>query len=506
MFRSPIVVRELSEYSRRAWTYWIRTLLALGGLSVIFFAVMAKDFQLGRGDGRHLFTPLAIGLFLAANAIGLRSTYDCIGRERREGTLGLMYLTGLRSETVLAAKVASSGLQNVWAVLAVLPILGICLLLGGVTGMTYFKVILAIAATLRFAMQVGLYHSCTSNDEHQAFSKSIRSLACLNIIPFIGPAWLMFWAVYTSTPSLYLFFVSLLCCYLQSRTYWSLANEAFEREWRNPLQQLEPKSGEAHNETMLKISFGKGKNKNGKALRERSACGDINPAEWLIKRYADVRQVTPRIIAPLFTVLTLFVSFLLTDQFNIIELAPFYISIMGIGRVLVMAAMAKLAPQSFGEISANGALEILQTTPLRLYTLVDQVKRFLYRELAIGGGVFLLADAIFIFLLNENAHRPDGQDVERYIDLIVRTNLIFFPILLSSAVVGIWMGVKHGSLAKGAFWTAGLLIAGPVIPLLFFGVSMQIIIVTATYSIGLAIHSYRRLADAIKQPEQLSPS
>ena len=83
MFRSPIVVRELSEYSRRAWTYWIRTLLALGGLSVIFFAVMAKDFQLGRGDGRHLFTPLAIGLFLAANAIGLRSTYDCIGRERR---------------------------------------------------------------------------------------------------------------------------------------------------------------------------------------------------------------------------------------------------------------------------------------------------------------------------------------------------------------------------------------------------------------------------------------
>src|SRR6185369_5833518 len=60
-------------------------------------------------------------------------TADCISRERREGTLGLLFLTPLTAQGVVLAKALAHGARALTLCLAVLPVLMIPLLIGGVS-------------------------------------------------------------------------------------------------------------------------------------------------------------------------------------------------------------------------------------------------------------------------------------------------------------------------------------------------------------------------------------
>ena len=59
-------------------------------------------------------------------------TADCISRERREGTLGLLFLTPLTVLDVIAGKAAIHVLRALTLFLAALPVLVLPLVLGGV--------------------------------------------------------------------------------------------------------------------------------------------------------------------------------------------------------------------------------------------------------------------------------------------------------------------------------------------------------------------------------------
>ena len=65
---------------------------------------------------------------------GVRYTSDCLSEERREGTLGLLFLTDLNGWDIVAGKIAGRALRAVYNLLAVFPILALTLFLGGVTG------------------------------------------------------------------------------------------------------------------------------------------------------------------------------------------------------------------------------------------------------------------------------------------------------------------------------------------------------------------------------------
>lgn len=79
---------------------------------------------------------LLIGLHLALIGLILvvapALTSDCISRERREGTLGLLFLTPLNAESIVAGKIVAHGLRAFTLWLAVLPILTIPFITGGV--------------------------------------------------------------------------------------------------------------------------------------------------------------------------------------------------------------------------------------------------------------------------------------------------------------------------------------------------------------------------------------
>ena len=85
--------------------------------------VFGATTRLGGGinAGRTAFVALSwLGLFYC---IGLsRNTMDCISEEKREGTLGLLFLTDLKGYDVALGKLCANSVRSFYALLATVPV------------------------------------------------------------------------------------------------------------------------------------------------------------------------------------------------------------------------------------------------------------------------------------------------------------------------------------------------------------------------------------------------
>ena len=94
----PVIIRELQEEARRPFNYWLRVLAAAALVGI--FTMMVWGRQWGpTTSGAELFGNLNATLFAAIWILVPLLTADCISAERREGTLGLLFLTPLTAVT-----------------------------------------------------------------------------------------------------------------------------------------------------------------------------------------------------------------------------------------------------------------------------------------------------------------------------------------------------------------------------------------------------------------------
>jgi ABC-type transport system involved in multi-copper enzyme maturation permease subunit len=84
------------------------------------------------GGGGKVFGYLHLTLFCATWVLVPLLTADCLSRERREGTLPLLFLTSLKPRGIVLAKALAHGLRALSLWMAVLPTMFIPFLLGGV--------------------------------------------------------------------------------------------------------------------------------------------------------------------------------------------------------------------------------------------------------------------------------------------------------------------------------------------------------------------------------------
>src|SRR5688572_7292439 len=118
----------------------------------------------------QLFSILIWTAFLGTLGAGLFVTSDAISEEKREGTLGLLFLTDLRGYDVVSGKLLAAALGTVYGLLAAFPILGITLTMGGVTGLMFLKASLALLNALLTSLITGLFISSISRDSQKALS------------------------------------------------------------------------------------------------------------------------------------------------------------------------------------------------------------------------------------------------------------------------------------------------------------------------------------------------
>jgi ABC-type transport system involved in multi-copper enzyme maturation permease subunit len=164
----PIVTRELRVASRRRSTYWVRTSAALAViLAGTWLFLMMQDQPQGM-VAMTLFCILTGSAVLYALLSGVRATADCLSEEKREGTLGLLFLTDLRGYDVVFGKLAANSLNAFYAVVAAMPMLAIPLLLGGVTPAEFGRMALVTLNTLFFSLAIGLSVSAMSRSAQKA--------------------------------------------------------------------------------------------------------------------------------------------------------------------------------------------------------------------------------------------------------------------------------------------------------------------------------------------------
>src|ERR671922_741497 len=117
----PIVSRELRVGARRRSTYALRLFAALTAAVIsAWLCSLPTQGQPPTALGKSLFSALSIMAFAYCLLIGPFLTADCVSSEKRDGTLGLLFLTDLRSLDVVLGKWVATSVAGFYGLLAVL--------------------------------------------------------------------------------------------------------------------------------------------------------------------------------------------------------------------------------------------------------------------------------------------------------------------------------------------------------------------------------------------------
>src|SRR5947209_1347840 len=153
----PVIERELRASSRQPFTYWLRAIAVTALLFASLLFGLSHGFEPNLGSS--LFSSLHFTLFCAIWVLVPLLTADCISRERREGTLGLLFLTRLAATDIVVAKGLAQGLRALTLWLAVVPVLTVPFLLGGVGRSEVALSVLINFSSICWALAAGLLAS-----------------------------------------------------------------------------------------------------------------------------------------------------------------------------------------------------------------------------------------------------------------------------------------------------------------------------------------------------------
>src|SRR5438034_5354116 len=159
----PVVERELRLAARRSSTYRLRLLTGVVGIVVLIGVLLnMRNVVSSAAAGKTIFSLLSSAALVYCIVAGAFEAAASLSEEKREGTLGLLFLTDLKSYDVVFGKLTATSLHSFYGLLALVPILGLSLLAGGVTGGELWRMSLVLVNSLFFSTAVGLRVSAAS--------------------------------------------------------------------------------------------------------------------------------------------------------------------------------------------------------------------------------------------------------------------------------------------------------------------------------------------------------
>ena len=445
----PVVSRELLVASRRSGTYWMRVSAAALALGFAILAFFTFTFGTPVGViGGRIFLLLGWAGMVFALLVGVAATADCISREKREGTLGLLFLTDLKGIDVVLGKMAASSLTVVYALVAMLPVLALTLLVGGVSFGEYLRVAFAWLNGLFLALSLGMMVSALSRDERVSFGNSFAALLVFTVmLPLCGlflqehygdQKWLA--AFYTGSPLTALHFafeaniralpmafpVAFAVTHLLAWAALGIACYVTRRAWHDAVPSVRPKRS------------GKKQSANaGHAFPTRTVFGRtnlmINPIFWLLTRERRLRAY-PWI---LFLAMALLWAWALKLEGNVLGLEA-SVGLGFLAHFLFKYWITMQAVHSFSRDRVGSALELILSTPIGVRPILNGVS-IAMRYLFARPVILLLGSELFLVLLGL------FRTYERQpVPLLVFTILSGLAVMLADAWALTWVGVLAG--------------------------------------------------------------
>ncbi len=185
----PVVQRELRAAARRRSTYRVRWWAVVIGLGLTLLSFLFVAATRGRSVGNPLFSMLTGYALLMCLLSGVFLTANALTEEKREGTLGLLFLTDLKGYDVVLGKFFAQSLNAFYCLMALLPVTALPILLGGVQGAEFWRMALALGNALFFSLAAGLSVSAFMRDSQRAMGNTLGLVLLLAAaLPFLRQA------------------------------------------------------------------------------------------------------------------------------------------------------------------------------------------------------------------------------------------------------------------------------------------------------------------------------
>ena len=196
----PIVDRELRGRARWKGTYRLRVIAAALSILVVMGMLLVNQASPASAQvGAALFKTLAWPAFFHCWLAGAWTTADCLSKEKREGTLGLLFLTDLKGYDVVFGKFVARALNPLYGLIAIFPALGVPLLLGGVTAGEFWRLVLVLLVTMGLSLSVGMWVSALVREERRAWGMTVVLMTVLLAGPPLlrwGPSVTTSWSAF----------------------------------------------------------------------------------------------------------------------------------------------------------------------------------------------------------------------------------------------------------------------------------------------------------------------
>ena len=372
MISLPIVERELGVASRKLGSWLSRWIIAIVAVCFGGLWLGIAHLQGGLMQGDIFFAILAWACFVYCLLAGLWTTSDTLTREKTDGTLGLLFLTDLRGYDVVLGKMITASLKSFYGVLAVLPVLALPLLMGGVTSDQFWRTAGALLNILIFSLSLGMFFSAASWSTGRAIFWTLLSLLSVTMLPlihfwlsgtasilnFVSPGFAMASAsapvIGTPVAGFSGYWTWLGGGLAVSGTLLALASWIIPHRWRETkLRPQTPILAERVDGDRLQPS-----------AERQSAMLDTNPAGWLVWRVRSFRTSRRLLMALMITFGLALLGFVALEGAGIDDVWIFMASLIWVGSFWIRLEVARHAVTTIHEAKTSGALEQILVTPV----------------------------------------------------------------------------------------------------------------------------------------------
>ena len=466
----PIVEHQLRVASRRWTTYWGRMFVAFVACFIgVGIVTMASATGPGGPGARQTLDTFSFGLFLYCLFAGIAATSDSVSREKREGTLGLLFLTDLKGFDVVFGKLAAGALRPVCNLLAMLPVLSLGLLVGALRWVDVIRLSAALLNTLFLSLAIGVCLSVFSWEQKRTQSNAsglavlfwfilpalsrmlLQSVPGLRVglfLHLISPSYAQSLALtpITGGPADF-FWRSIFLVHLESWLFLALAIGWIPRCWRDGNVATEKTSWK---ERRQQWKYGR----TPVRQRLRSRLLEINPFLWLVSRERFKWQ-SVWIFLGAGTGLTWFFVWMLASP-GVGRLWLSLIISFGLWYLFLKLRLADEAGRQLAAQRSTGNLELILSTPLSVAEIIDGQWLALRRQFAGAIVVCLtigLASLVLLGMLEPAPTTSLGISKANGVLALLAMMVVLVADAVALGWVGMWLGLKlrkPGEIAQGA--------------------------------------------------------
>jgi ABC-type Na+ efflux pump permease subunit len=349
---------------------------------------------------------------------GVAATADCLSEEKREGTLGLLFLTDLKGYDVVFGKLVATSLNGLYGVLAVVPIMAVPLLMGGITPGEFGRMALVVVNALFFSLAAGMCVSAVSRSARQARGLTFLSVMLpAGLAPAVGGLVAFFthsarvepWFLLVS-PGYNFYLAFDLNWRTAQADYWESLAAIHALGWLALVTAcfVAPRSWQDKPAGMRRLRWrdrwqfwSYGDIAERRHFRHRLLA--VNAFFWLAAR----ARLKPALVWGVYGLLGCAWAWGIAKfQKDWFDQSTYVVTAMVLG-LLVKGWIASETGRQLAEDRKNGALELLLSTPLTVRQILAGQRLALQRQFLGPMIVALIAISIFLLALTRDARRED---------------------------------------------------------------------------------------------------